>query len=122
MGKAVFTDKSADFLRKNDSFVDMVTGHMSLDIERFIKMDAGTPVDKGIMKGKVTQYRNKRGGFRVVSPVEYSEVQELGKRDGIIFKNYTTAGTSAGWFKRSIDAITKNRDSYVHEAARALGL
>lgn len=120
---AIFKDFSREFLRKNDEFIDIALGHISLDIERYIKISAGTPVDTGRMKAAVTQSRIGIGRFRVVAPVEYSGVQEKGQRNGSQpFKNYTTPGTGAGWFQRSIDSVIKNRDHYIREAAMAVGL
>ena len=42
---AIFKSNRAVFNRKNDAFVDMVQGHMAMDIEMAIKTTAGTPLE-----------------------------------------------------------------------------
>lgn len=111
------------FYRNNEALKDMVLGHMSQDIEVAIKTTAGTPVDTGGMKSEVRHFKNRVGNWRVEAGKEYSAVQELGRRSGSApFKNYTTAGTSAGWFKRAIASVVRNKGTYIEEAKRALNL
>lgn len=118
-----FTDNRPAFLNKHNAMLDMAMGHMSLDIETFIKISAGTPVKTGNMKSQVRHFRATNGLFRVEADAGYSAVQEAGIRNGSgRFKHYTTAGTGPHWFQRSIDAIIKNRDTYIKEAAKAVGL
>lgn len=125
MSKAQFKTNREAFNKRNDSFKDMVMGHMAQDIEVNIKMNAGTPVDSGDMKAEVRHFRSERTGmFRVESEKEYSAYQERGmRRDGThVIRNHTTAGTGPGWFRRAIDMVWKNRLSYIDEARRALDL
>lgn len=123
MSRLKFTSRRHMFNRKNDAFKDMVMGHMAMDVERGIKTTAGTPVKTGDMKAETRHFRSPRGGFRVETDKEYAAVQELGRRSGSAsFKNYTTTGTSAGWFKRAIDGVWKHQRSYIMEAKRALNL
>lgn len=126
--KPIFTNKRKEFLRTNESLKDMVIGRMAIDIERYVKISAGMPVKTGDMKAETRSFKNRSGQWRVESAKEYAAVQEAGIRQTgpgaptQRFEHYTTAGTGAGWFRRAIDAITKNGNRYVDEAARALGL
>lgn len=124
MSRYKFTDKSKGFWRNNAALKDMVLGRMAADIERGIKMTAGTPVKTGDMKAETRHFRSPlTGGFRVEAAKEYSAVQEAGgKRGGARFQHYTTPGTSGGWFRRAINSVVSNKDSYIKEAARALNL
>lgn len=128
MGKALFTDKTPQFFSKNDSFIDMLLGHMSMDVETAIKVTAGTPVKTGNMKSMVRHFRARNGTFRVEADAEYSAVQEAGvRRTGKgaptkKFERYSTPGTSAGWFMRAIDGVVRNKDNYIQEVTKALGL
>lgn len=123
MAKPIFKSNHAGFERINGSLKDMIQGHMALDIERYIKISAGTPVDTGAMKASARHYRSDKG-VRVEVNKEYAAYQERGKRlDGShVVRNYTTGGTGAGWFQKSIEAITRNRLSYIQEARKALNL
>lgn len=127
MSRATFRSNSGNFFRKNDDFKDMVHGKMSQDIEVNLKTTAGMPVDKGQMKAATRHFKTSFGwinNWRVEIDKEYASYQERGMRkDGTrIVKNYTTGGTSAGFFQRAIDAVVRNRSSYMQEARRALGL
>lgn len=128
MSKPRFTSRKHQFLKQNSAFIDILQGHMAMDIEVGIKSTAGTPVKTGDMKAEVRHFRSPTGGFRVESEKEYSAVQEKGMRmtgpgaPTRKFTNYTTAGTGAGWFRRAIDAVWKNRDNYVEVARKAVGL
>lgn len=118
---AIFKSDGAAFLKKNNGLVDMVLNHMAVDINRYIVINAGTPVKTGDMKARVTLLQVKHGIWRVISPTEYSAVQEAGKKaGGQPFRHYTTSGTGPHWFQKSIDAITKNANSYIKEAAKAI--
>lgn len=119
-----FVSHRNEFLRKNAALKDMIQGRMAMDIEVAIKTTAGTPVRTGNMKSQVRHFKNAEGHFRVEADAAYSTYQERGARaDGSHpVRHYSTAGTSAGWFKRAIDGVVKNRDSYISEARRALGL
>lgn len=120
MSKA-FKSFRGDFNRKNDAFRDFVMGHMALDIERLIKTSVGTPVKTGDMKAETRSFKHQRtGSFRVESPKEYAAVQEAGERQGVPFTNYTTSGTSGGWFHRAIAIVASNRANYVKEGVRAV--
>lgn len=128
MSPPKFTSNQVAFLKTNEQLKDMVLGHISLDIDRYVKTAAGTPVKTGDMKAETRAFKNKSGQWRVESGKEYSAVQEAGRRmrgpgaPTAPFKHYTTSGTGAGWFHRAIAAIVGNAPSYVDEAARALGL
>lgn len=125
---ARFKSNRGSFLRNNDAFMDMVTGHMAQDLERDLKTNSGMPVKHGPMKSSTRHFRNSRGKFRVEINKEYAAVQEAGiRRTGkgaptARFKNYTTAGTSAGFFRRAINGIIRRKSQYIEEAARALNL
>lgn len=120
----MFTSKRGEFLRKNDAFKDMVQGKMAMDIETFIKMSSGIPVKTGNMKSQVRHFKNDDGHWRVEADAAYSAYQERGARaDGSHrVRNYSTPGTSAGWFKRAIDSIVSHKETYIMEARRALNL
>jgi hypothetical protein len=128
MGNFKFTSNRGPFLRKNEAFKEMVLGHMAMDIEVAIKSKAGMPVKTGAMKSEVRHFKTENNKWRVESDKAYSSVQEAGIRKTgpgaptRRFKNYTTAGTGAGWFARAIDMTFKNKDHYIQEAKRAVGL
>lgn len=125
MSKAVFVDKSPAFFSKHEAFKDMVLGHMAIDIERSIKLDGRTPVDKGDLKAETRSFRSpsKRDSYRVEADKEYAAVQEKGYRAGSrVFTNYTTPGTGAGWFQLAINRTLANKRNYIDEARRALNL
>lgn len=128
MGKATFRSNRASFLRNNDAFMDMVTGHMAIDIERSLKADSGMPVKTGRMKASTRSFRNSRGNHRVEINSEYAAVQEQGRRlsgkgaPTKPFKNYSTSGTGAGFFRRAINSVVGRKSTYIEEAARALNL
>lgn len=122
--KAIFLSKRMLFDDKNASLIDMVTGHMALDIEIALKTRAGMPVKTGAMKSGTRHFRSTKGGFRVEIDKEYAAYQERGmRRDGSYrVKNYSSSGSSAGFFARAIDMIVRNRVSYISEVRRALDL
>lgn len=125
---ARFKSNRGTFLRNNEAFMDMVTGHMALDLERNLKSTSGMPVKTGKMKASARHFRNSRGKFRVEVNTEYAAVQEVGKRmtgrgaPTRRFQNYTTTGTGSGFFKRAINDVVGRKASYIEEAARALNL
>jgi hypothetical protein len=120
--RSIFSSKRDEFMKKNNSLVDMVTAHMAQDIERAIKIEVGTPVDTGQMKAATRSFRNGLGKHRVEINKEYAAVQEAGFIKGSRIQNYTTPGTSSGFFQRAIKNVWRRRTNYVTEAARALGL
>lgn len=123
MAKARFTSDRREFLRKNNQFVDMVGAHMAQDIEIALKTGGRTPVKTGDLKGEMRHEKIKRGHYRVESPKEYSAVQEQGYRRGArAFTHYSTAGTGKGFFKKAVNSIVRNANSYVDEIARAVRL
>lgn len=124
MGRARFISKSGDFFRKNAAFKDMVQDHMAQDIEVALKTRSGMPVRHGIMKGSTHHFRSPRGGYRVEIDIAYAAYQERGRRaDGShVVRNYTTAGTSSGFFARAIGSVMRNKMRYFDEARRALNL
>lgn len=128
MGDAIFTSSRDAFMRKSDSFKELVQSRMAMDIEVSIKTNAGTPVKTGGMKAEVRHYRNEKGGWRTEAGKEYSAVQEKGRRltgkgaPTKKFENYTTSGTGAGWFQRAINGVLRNRVNYITEARKAVGL
>lgn len=106
-----------------------------MDIEVAIKTSAGTPVSNtkasgnkrgggGHMKAAARHFRNNNNRFRVEVNKSYASYQEMGaRRDGSRpVRNYSTGGTSKGWFRRAINSVWRNRDNYVREAKRANGL
>lgn len=119
-----FKSTRGEFERKNFALKDMVQAHMAQDIEVNIKTSAGTPVKTGGMKAEVRHFKSANGGYRVEAGKVYSAYQERGARaDGTHrVTRYTTPGTSAGWFRRAIDGVVKNRQGYIMEAKRALNL
>lgn len=124
MGKLIITDKVPQFLRKNQSFMEMVKGHMAMDIEVLLKTSAGMPVKTGAMKSDTRHFKTAGGGYRVEVDKAYASYQERGRRaDGShVVRNYTTPGTSSGFFMRAIGMVLRNRTSYIDEARKALGL
>lgn len=124
MSAPIFRSTRGEFNRKNSAFKDMLMSHMAMDIEIAIKTTAGTPVDHGDMKAETRHFKSSRGGYRVETDKEYAAYQERGmRRDGShIVRHYTTGGTGPGWFRRAIDGVWKNKNTYVSEAARALNL
>lgn len=124
MSGPVFKSKRDDFLDRHNAFVDMALGRMAMAVEVFLKTSAGMPVLYGNMKAQTRGFRNEIGNWRTEVNVEYAAVQELGRRlDGShVIKNYSTSGTGAGFFARAIDSMTKNRDQYISEASRAVGI
>lgn len=119
-----FVSNRGSFNRKHRALVDMVEGHMAMDIEVAIKTTSGTPVKTGGLKSSVRHFRSPSGGFRVEANKAYAAYQERGARaDGAYrVKHYTTSGTSAGWFMRAIEGVIRNRRQYISEARRAVGL
>lgn len=135
MAKAKFTSKAPAFFRKNSAFIDMVMGRMAMHIEVALKTTAGMPVSNtkasgnkrgggGHMKSETRHFRSATGGFRVEVDKEYAAYQERGaRRDGShAVKNYSTPGTSKGFFKRAINSVMLDRDNYIEEAKRAVGI
>lgn len=122
--RAVFVSKRMFFEQTNASFIDMVLAHMAQDIDVALKIKAGMPVKHGVMKSATRHFKSLGGGYRVEIDVGYAAYQERGRRaDGThIVKNYTTAGTSSGFFRRAIDMVVSKRDNYIQEARRALNL
>lgn len=135
MGKLKFRSNSADFLKRNESFKDMVKGHMAQDIEVALKTTAGMPVSNtkasgnkrgggGHMKSETRFFRSPSGGWRVEVDKSYAAYQERGAReDGShLVRNYSTPGTSKGFFRRAIDMTWRHRTNYIEETRRALNL
>ena len=122
MSRPVFRSMAGNFFRKNDSLMDMIQGHMAQDIDVSLKTTAGMPVKYGQMKGATRHFKNAMGGWRVEIDKEYASPQEKGEIKGRKIRNYTTPGTSSGFFRRAIDGVVRNRSGYVQEARRALGL
>lgn len=126
--KPKFTSNREKFNTQNAAVLDMIQGHMAMDIEVAIKTTAGIPVKTGAMRADVRHFKSKTGQWRVEADKEYSAVQEVGQRMSgkgaptDKFSNYTTAGTGAGWFKRAIDSVVKNIPQYITEARKAFSL
>lgn len=122
--RSVFISKRMLFMPKHEAFKDMVQGHMAQDIEIALKTSAGMPVLHGVMKGQTRSFKNQRNQWRVEVDTAYAAYQERGRRkDGTrVVRHYHTAGTSAGFFMRAINGVIKNRNQYVKEAARAVGI
>lgn len=120
----IFRSHRNEFNRKNMGFQEYVKSRMGFDMEQILKTSSGMPVKFGNMKSQTRHFKTANGGVRVEVDVEYASYQEAGvRRDGTHrVRKYTTAGTSAGFFKRSIDKVWKNRDSYIAEAKRAFNL
>jgi hypothetical protein len=122
MSGGIFKSNRAQFMGKHEAFKDFVLGHLSMDVEVFIKIDGRTPVKTGGMKAEVRSHKIAQGKWQVVSGKNYSAVQEAGQRNGRKFRKYSTPGTSGGWFKAAIDKAWRNRDKYAIEGKRAVGL
>jgi hypothetical protein len=133
MSKAKFVSKVPQFLKKNDAFIDVLYGHMAMDIERLAKMKVPVSNTKasgnkrgggGHLQSSIYHERVRRGFFRVVANKKYAAYQERGARiDGSrVVKKYSTPGTGKHWFKNAIDNTKRNRDNYIREARRAVGL
>lgn len=116
--------KRSEFNTKHRAFVDMVQGRMAMHVEIGIKTTAGTPVKTGAMKADVRHFKTAGGAWRVEADKGYSAYQERGARaDGSHrIRKYTTSGTSAGWFRRAIDNVLKDKDTYIKEASKAVQL
>ena len=124
MGKATFQSNRSNFNNKNAAFVDMALGRMAMVVEIMLKTTAGMPVKTGNMKSQTRHFKNKNGQYRTEVDVEYAVYQEMGARkDGShVVRNYSTTGTSAGFFKRAIDGMLNQREQLIMEAKRAVGL
>lgn len=117
-----FTSNAPAFFQKNNQLKDMTLAHMAMDIEISIKTDGRTPVKTGDLKAEVRHFKSRNDQYRVEADKDYAAAQEVGYANGHVFRNYTTPGTGSGWFRLAIDKVVKNRDNYIMEAARALGL
>lgn len=118
----VFKSNSAGFFRKNAALKDVAMGHMAMDIEVALKTSSGMPVKTGGMKSETRHFRNSNNVFRVEIDKVYAAVQEKGMIKGSPIRNYTTSGTSSGFFKRAIDGVLRHKMTYIEEAKRAVGL
>lgn len=120
----MFKSNRTEFNRKNDSLKEMVMGRMAMDVERALKLTSGMPVKTGAMKSGTRHFRSPKGGFRVEIDKEYAAYQEAGARsDGThVVRNYTTGGTGKGFFRKAINSVIRNRENYIKESRRALGL
>lgn len=119
-----FKSNRSAFNRKNAALKDMIQGRMAADIEANLKIKAGMPVKTGAMKSETRHFRNPNGGFRVEIDKAYAAYQERGMRaDGTHrVRHYSTSGTKAGFFRRAIDMVLRNRDSYVKQASEAVNI
>lgn len=119
-----FRSNRSQFNEKHSSFIDMVLGKLAMDVEIALKTDAGMPVDTGNMKSQTRFFKNKLGNWRTEIDVVYAAYQERGMRaDGTnVIKNYTTGGTSSGFFRRAIDIMLTGREARILETKRALNL
>ena len=119
-----FKSTRAEFNRKHAAFKDMVMARMAMDVEVAIKTTAGTPVKTGGMKSEVRHFKTPAGAWRVEAGKAYSAYQERGARaDGSYrVRKYSTGGTSAGWFMRSINGMLKNRSQIIAQTRKAVGL
>lgn len=128
MAAYFFKSNADEVMRVTRVLVDMIQGRMAMDIEIATKTSSGMPVKTGGMKSEVRSFKTGEGKWRVIAGKEYSAVQEAGVRlsgkgaPTRPFTNYTTSGTGPGWFNRAIMSVVKNREQYVQEAKRALGL
>lgn len=117
------SDRSA-FNHKHESFIELVTSRMAVQTESYLKISSGMPVKTGRMKSATRSMKNSRGSWRTVIDVEYAGYQEAGARaDGShIVQNYSSPGSSSGFFQRAIDNNNKNKESIIKEAKAAVGL
>jgi hypothetical protein len=124
MGVPIFTSNRSQFYSKNESFVDMVLGKLAMDVEIALKTTAGMPVDTGNMKSQTRFFKNKQGNWRTEVDTAYAAYQEAGMRaDGSHrVRNYTTSGTSPGFFQRAIGIMIAGREARIMESAKALNL
>src|SRR3990167_10115193 len=100
------------FNRKNDAFIDLVTGNMAQDIERAAKLKV--PVKTGDLQSSIKHYKTQRGTYRIEANKEYAAYQERGmRRDGSHqVKRYTTPGTGKQWFKGAINKAISHKKAY----------
>jgi len=130
-----FTSDRSSFNHHNARLIDFILGHMALDIDYHLKTDAGMPVSNtkasgnkrgggGHMKSETRAFKNSNGKWRVEIDKAYAAYQERGmRRDGShVVRNYSTPGTSAGFFHRAIEVVARNRDNYIDQAKNAVGL
>jgi hypothetical protein len=119
-----FKSNRSEFYRKHSSFVDMTLGRLASYVDVALKTSAGMPVLTGNMKSQTRFFKSKMGGWRTEVDVAYAAYQEAGQRkDGTHdVKNYSTSGTSAGFFQRAIDIMLNQREQAIEESKRALNL
>lgn len=124
MSQPIFKSDRGSFNSKHTAFIDMALGRMAMTVEIALKTSAGMPVKTGNMKSQTRHFKNKVGNWRTEIDVEYAGYQELGRRrDGSrVVRNYSTSGTSAGFFMRAIDIMFRQRDGLIMEAKRAVQL
>lgn len=119
-----FISNRSDFNKKHEAFIDMAAGLLTMDVEIALKTDAGMPVDAGNMKSQTRHFKTDRGNYRAEVDVGYAAYQEMGARsDGTHrVKNYSTSGTSAGFFHRAIQIMLNGRAGRIQQAKEAVGL
>lgn len=122
MGKAIFKSNRSEFNRKHAAFIDMFLGRLAMAVEIALKTTSGMPVRYGNMKSQTRHFKNKVGNWRTEVDTSYAAAQETGMINGHPIKNYSTQGTSAGFFRRSIDTMNRQRDNIAQETKNATGL
>lgn len=122
MSQPIFRSNRGDFNKKHGSFVDMALGRLAMYVEIGLKTTAGMPVDTGNMKSQTRHFKNRVGNWRTEVDTDYAAVQELGVINGHPIRNYTTSGTSSGFFRRAIDSMLSQKEQIILETKRALNL
>lgn len=95
--------------------LDEGLGEMASDI--LITARVVTPFDKGQLRADSDVHKMGALNWRVRYHKEYALVQEQGHAGGRQFRNYTTAGTGAGYLKKSGDKINKKAISLLKKHA-----
>lgn len=117
-----FTDNTRAQTAKTAQAIEMGMAHIAQDVEIQIKAGGRTPVKQGHLRGRTRHERMLPFKWRVLANVEYAVAQELGRAGNKIFRHYTTPGTGAGWFQEAVDKVTRSKNQYMIEAARAVKL
>lgn len=119
-----FVSNRGAFMSKHERFMELLVSRIAMQGEVILKTSAGMPVLTGNMKSQTRHFKNARGNYRLEIDVEYAAYQEAGRRaDGSHqVTRYSTSGTSAGFFTRTIEQLSRNYLSYVREAKQAVNL
>lgn len=118
--KIRFNSRHKEVIAKNAMAMDMALAHMAQDIEIGIKTER-TPFKKGSLRDRTHHTKRAVLKYQVIVPVEYAEVQEVGRRKGSReFTNYTTPNTGKGYFKHAVEKTTRNAPHYFKTSAKVV--